>query len=292
MENIVDELECLMRRADLDAIANRIKPLSRAALQELQKQSISQDALLLASRLGHSECVRLLAQGADPSHQASKALCEAAHNGHAECVRLLIPACHSKTDRYEALRLAAAYGHAECVKLLIPVSEPKARDSEALVSAARNNRAECIKLLIPVSDPKSDNSRALAAAAMFGSAECVKLLLPVSDPKHNSRALQGAIDHTNTECVKLLIPVSGPLLKRKKIRTLTLSLGHVDILSLLLAFEPLLLTGLDLPRCRDASTAKGHVEMAALLSSIIEQQDLVDTLPQPTPGGGPATRRL
>ena len=249
------------------------------------------NALRVAAEAGHAECVKVLLPFSAPKDNNS-ALGLAAGNGHAECVRLLIPVSDPKAYGSHPLHAAAFDGHAECVKLLIPVSEPKARDSEALVSAARNNRAECIKLLIPVSDPKSDNSRALAAAAMFGSAECVKLLLPVSDPKHNSRALQGAIDHTNTECVKLLIPVSGPLLKRKKIRTLTLSLGHADILSLLLAFEPLLLTGLDLPRCRDASTAKGHVEMAALLSSIIEQQDLVGTLPQPTPGGGPTTRRL
>ena len=221
--------------------------------------------LLKCARTGDAEGVEsLLAQGADPCQNNSEPLVSAANNGHAECV-----------------------------KLLIPVSDPKAKSSLALRWASYNGHPECVKLLIPVSDPMAESSYALRWAAENGHADCVKLLIPVSDPKHNHRALQMAIDYANPDCAKLLIPASGPFLKRKKIRASVLSSGDADILSLMLAAEPLFLTGLDRPRCRDAVMARGHVEMAALLSSVIEQESLAAHIPGPeATNASAAPRRL
>ena len=97
---------------------------------------------------------------------------------------------------------------------------------------------------------------------------------PLSSPSRSHRLCECRLRQTPCPCIRAS-------LKNKKALASILSRGRADILSLLLACEPLLLTGPDLPRCRDASTAKGHVEMAALLPSIIEKQDLVATLSPP-----------
>ena len=96
---------------------------------------------------------------------------------------LIAEGADPKADSSRALRWAAENGHTECVKLLIPVSDPKAGNSYALRKAAENGHTECVRLLIPVSDPKADNSYALRWAARNGHTECVKLLIPVSDPE-------------------------------------------------------------------------------------------------------------
>ena len=259
----------------------------------------------------------LLSLGSCSLAQASKALCEAAENGHAECVKILIPFSDPKARDSEALVSAARKGHAECILLLIPVSDPRDEDSQALCGAAENGHAECVKILIPLSDPKDKNSRALRWAACNGHAECVKLLIPVSDltsslsmaarfdqaecvslliPESDvherAKALQEAIEHLNHDCAKLLIRADGALLDNKKALASVLSGSNADMLQLMLECEPLLLTGLNLSRHRDAAIAKGHVEMAALFSSIIEKEMLVNELPSPAPSSALASRRL
>lgn len=196
------------------------------------------------------EISRLLAIGADPRHNASR-----------------------------ALSLAAEHGQAQCVKLLIPLSEPQSNNSEALRKAASNGHAECTLLLAPVSDPKAEDSAALRFAAYHGQSEVVRQLIPVSDPKaSHSCAIRWAAMNCHVECVKLLIPVST--LKTSRVVSAVLLLGgNAQILSLMLASEPLLLDGHDLSRCLADSISNGHPELADLLSSMVEQKAIAEHLP-------------
>ena len=102
-----------------------------------------------------AEMERLIAEGADPKADDSEALRLAARNGHLECVKLLIPHSDPATNDSAALRWAANYGHLECVKLLIPYSDPKADGSAALRRAAEEGHLECVRELIPYSDPEA-----------------------------------------------------------------------------------------------------------------------------------------
>ena len=137
----------------------------------------------------------------------NEALRIASKNGHTECVKILIDVSTPKTSSSYALRLASENGHTECVKLLISVSEPRSNNSEALRWASLNGHAECVKLLISVSEPDDDNSHALVCAAQNGHVECVRLLISVSNPKtKNNYALQRAAENDNKNCVELLLP--------------------------------------------------------------------------------------
>lgn len=142
-------------------------------------------------------------------------------------------------------------------------------------------------------DPRHKKSLALFVAAEKGHHECVKLLAPVSDPSAcDSEALRYATTNGHAECARLLIPFSDPLLHNKKALSAVFQGGSAEILSIFLACEPLFLTGLDLPGCRDAAIAKGHADLALLLSSIIEQEALAADLPPSASRDDPASRRL
>lgn len=228
-----------------------------------------------------------------PAKEYSLGLMRAAEAGDAdqvsECLaRGADPLCGNS----RAIRMAALEGHVECVKLLIPASNPKANNSYVLCWAASNGHIECLRLLAPRSGSKVDNSRALRCAAAGGHAECVKILIPISNPKDNRLALKDAIDSQSVECVRLLIPESGPLLNDRKVLASALARGNAKILSLMLAREPLLLTGLDLRRHRDAAIANWRPELAMILSAIIEQQALVADVHSPAPCPAPSARRL
>ena len=227
-----------------------------------------------------------------PDRDLNKKLIAAATGGdHKAIKRLLGQGANSMAGDSAALFLAADNGHAECVKLLIPLSDPKANESRALSWAAHNGHAECVKLLIPVSDINAC-SKSLGLAARFGHTECLRLLLPVSHPDDRPQALQDAIDYRNNECAKLLIPAQGSLLKSKNTLASVFFHGRADLLSLMLACEPLILTGFNTPRQREIAIANGHANLARLLSSVIEQEALSADLPPSSARDAPAPRRL
>lgn len=211
-------------------------------------------------------------------------LCDCAKSGdHLGVAGLLFLGADARAHSSKALCEAAGNGHHECVKLLIPASNPNDNDSVALRWAACNGYAECVKLLIPVACLNS-NSKALGIAVRFGRAECVKLLIPVSDPNDIHQNFQDAIDYRNIECATLLVPAKGPLLNRKKSLAFAILHGSADLVSLMLACDPLIFAGRNTPLLRDAALANGHADLALLLSSIIEQETLLADLP-------PAARR-
>ena len=248
-----------------------IKRIKRIAMAS---RDIDQE-LVDASEEGNKDKVfELLARGADARCQESAALRHAATNGHEECVRLLLPASDPKAAESEALRRAARNGHAECVRLLLPVSAPKAEESEALRWAVENGHEECVRLLLPASDPKAAESEALRRAAWNGHEECVRLLLPMSDAKANgSEALRGAAGNGHAECVKLLAAL-GSRHELKKALEEAMDEGESKIAALLIEQEPGCVDGVDLSKCLAAAHKKGHADLAAFLSSIIEQREL------------------
>lgn len=210
-----------------------------------------------APRLG-----ALLASGAAPMPDDSRALSAAARHGHLSCLELLIPFRDPASWDFEALTLSAAAGHAECVKLLIPVCDPMANDSRALCFAAENGRAECVRLLIPASNPKAHGSNALCRAARNGHAECAKLLIPASGPLHGSTSLHAA-----------------------------LSAGQAEIVSAMFFHEPAILHAAWLPKLLSEATLAGHCDLSAMLAALIDQRAISDSLPQ-APCSVPSPTRL
>lgn len=250
------------------------------AIDNLKQSSLDSKLINAATRGALAGLSKLLAQGANPFSDGSKALCRAAEAGHVECVRVLIPASDPKSADSAALRLASRRGHVECVMLLIPASNPKSAESDALRWASYNGHAECVELLIPVSDPLANDSQALIFAINNGHAECVRLLTPVSKPKaKNSWALRLAGRNGDAECFRLLLPASAPLLYMRELLDDIIDAGDARILAIMLAHEPRLLKKLNRPNVLSAATANGHLEMAALISSVVEQKALASSSP-------------
>lgn len=217
--------------------------------------------LVRASQRGELEnLAELLAQGADPKHERSRALRMAASAGHAECVVALLPL--SDPSDGAALCWAASAGHLECVKVLLPVSNPSAHGSQALLVAAQNGHAECVKLLIPVSVPKKDQSHPLRTASRNGHVECVRHLLPVSD---------SLFEHPEL--------AHGALIG-----------GQAQAMALMFEYEPRLSQRIDLSEALLSSTAAGHGDMAGLLASIIEKKELSTMAAAKHGAGSPSLR--
>lgn len=219
--------------------------MTPTALAQLAKQRNLYIDLVRASHRGELATIdALLAQGADPKEEDSRPLRQAAGAGHAECVRKLLP--HSDIPESNALVWASAAGHIECVRILIPEGKPSGKGCQALVAAAKNGHAECVKLLIPASFPAQDSSHALRMAARNGHVECARLLLPVSQPLFEHPEL-----------------IHGALID-----------GQAQAAALMFEYEPRLWQRLDLVEALRTCSAAGHGEMAALLTSIIEKNEL------------------
>lgn len=278
-------------------------------------------ALSLAASQGHADCVKLLIPVSDPNVDGSRPLRWAAHGGHAECVKLLIPVCNPSGNEFDTpLCMAADQGHVECVKLLMTCSDPKLNDSIALCAAAHRGQVECVKLLIPSSDPTAKESQPLSLSAAAGNVECVELLIPVSDPKaKHSWALQRAALNGHVECVKRLIPfsdstaiisalrlaarsgrtesfrlllaVASPSFLNDNLFPIVLAEGHSEIVALMLAREPSLFEEFDLPAHLSTVQARGHVDLAAMILSLIEKNELSSAAEQElTAQASPSTR--
>ena len=139
-------------------------------------------------------CSLLLANGANPQSESSRALFLAAMNGHVACVRQLIPISNPTAENSIALRWAAMNGHAECVSLLIPVSDPTAEKSQALMNATLNNHLECVKLLFPVSWPAIEKGLIFSQALDNGYAEVVAFFLAREPARLDGLDLPESVD--------------------------------------------------------------------------------------------------
>lgn len=241
----------------------------------MPQNNIDEELVDAASAGDWEKVLKLLACGANPRSGVSAALWCGVNPGSGVSA---------------ALWCAAIAGSVECVRALLPVSDPKANESYALVLAAQNGHAECVKLLLPVSDAKSKNSCALRLAALEGSSECVRLLLASSDPTENdSEALRWAAELGRVECIRLLLPACKPLFELVGILKQVVGSGSATAAALLISEEPRLLDGVDLCQCVVEAIEKGHLDMASLLSSIMDKQELLSIAPNIPKGGlGPA----
>ena len=152
--------------------------------------------------------------------------------------------------------------------------------SIALRLAAQKGSAECVRLLLPGSDPKADESYALRIAAKYGHVECLRLLLPVSDAKAEKwAALRWAAQSGHAECVRMLLAVSGPLGEIDGLLEEVFEAGQAKMAALLIEQEPMLLDGVDVSKCLVGAQEKSHGDLAAYLSSIIDQSELSGIAP-------------
>ena len=243
-------------------------------------------ALYLAAQIGSAECVGLLMPLFDFSKQASS-ICDplwvAARGGHAECVELLLPTVATNGDgASRALCSAAWAGSAECVKLLIPALLFKQKgSSDALLAAAAQGHVDCSKLLIPAAKGRGCLA-ALSAAAENGHSEVLSLLLAEPAMSSNSvaaslaksRALVKAARNGHAGAAKLLFPFCLSLLVDRKPLTEALAEGRASVLQAMFEREPLLASAIDLPSALHEARGSQHEELADLLFSVIEREDI------------------
>ena len=164
------------------------------------------NALHVACKMGHAECVRLLLSRIHPNIKSSgdglNALMVAAKHGRLDCVSVLLECkdayfiqgsnidregAASSLEGWTALMFAANGGHTDCVKRLLEVDDPLKADPlgrDALMLAAMASSTGCVKVLIPFSNAKAKSrceDTALALSVREGDHESVKALLPFSD---------------------------------------------------------------------------------------------------------------
>jgi hypothetical protein len=136
--------------------------------------------LLLAVKKNDLEAAKaLLAQGADPTAQKSKAFALSLKASQ-EMAGLLAPFAHPSAVVHYALRFCAEKGWAGLVSQLIPSIDPKTFTSDALDAAATEGFLDCVNLLIPVSRTQAHDAMALRLAARWEHLDCVRALLPAS----------------------------------------------------------------------------------------------------------------
>ncbi|MEQ7866607.1 ankyrin repeat domain-containing protein [Xanthomonas prunicola] len=181
-ESLIDQLVPLLSKSfsvyPLDVAA---KAGSARAVEQLMAFCDAEDdeALVLAARRGHTECVKRLLKECSPLQHDSLALYEAARHGHADVVFQLVLFSDAKAQDSRALIAACREGHLEVVKHLLPYSSKIQCAQHGLAAAAENNHVEVVEFLIEAGlpDPEDTFSLGLNAAASKGHATLVGRLL-------------------------------------------------------------------------------------------------------------------
>ncbi|EKQ58413.1 hypothetical protein WS7_21205 [Xanthomonas citri pv. malvacearum str. GSPB2388] len=181
-EGLVDQLVPLLSKSfavyPLDVAA---KAGSARAVEQLMVFCDAEDdeALVLAAKHGHTECVKHLLKKYSPLQGDSQALYEAARHGHADVVFQLVIFSDAKAQDSRALIAACREGHLEAVKHLLPFSSKIQCALHGFAAAAENNHAEVVEFLIEAGlpDPEETFSLGLNAAASKGHATLVRTLL-------------------------------------------------------------------------------------------------------------------
>ncbi|WP_460198864.1 ankyrin repeat domain-containing protein [Xanthomonas campestris pv. passiflorae] len=181
-ESLIDQLVPLLSKSfsvyPLDVAA---KAGSARAVEQLMAFCDAEDdeALVLAARRGHTECVKRLLKECSPLQHDSLALYEAARHGHADVVFQLVLFSDGKAQDSRALIAACREGHLEVVKHLLPYSSKIQCAQHGLAAAAENNHVEVVEFLIEAGlpDPEDTFSLGLNAAASKGHATLVGRLL-------------------------------------------------------------------------------------------------------------------
>ncbi|MGQ5242591.1 ankyrin repeat domain-containing protein [Xanthomonas arboricola] len=181
-ESLVDQMVSLLSKSfavyPLDVAA---KAGSVRAVEQLMAFCDAEDdeALVLAAKHGHTECVKRLLKECNPLQHDSLALYEAALHGHADVVFQLVIFSDAKAQDSRALVAACREGHLEVVKHLLPFSSKIQCALHGFAAAAENNHAEVVEFLIEAGlpDPEDTFSLGLNAAAAKGHEQLVRTLL-------------------------------------------------------------------------------------------------------------------
>ena len=225
-------------------------------------------ALILASKNGHTDIVKLLFQkGADLENQnkdGSTALMLASDNGHTEIVKILVEphiwngASLNVQDKNgnTALILASKNGHTDIVELLLEKGAPPGcphldmqqnkNGETALMLASDNGQTETVRLLVEKGanlDIKGkDGATALKTASKKGYTEIVRLLVEKGanldiQNKYGNTALMLASNNGHTEIVKILVEKGASLDIQNEQGETALTLasykGHAEIVKIL-----------------------------------------------------------
>ncbi|MEQ8098164.1 ankyrin repeat domain-containing protein [Xanthomonas hortorum] len=182
IESLVDQLVPLLSKSfavyPLDVA---VKAGSVRAVEQLMAFCDTEDdeALVLAARHGHTECVKRLLKECNPLQSDSQALYEAALHGHAGVVFQLVIFSDAKAQDSRALIAACREGHLDVVKHLLPFSSKIQCALHGFAAAAENNHAEVVEFLIEAGlpDPEDTYALGLNVAAAKGHATLVGSLL-------------------------------------------------------------------------------------------------------------------
>ncbi|NIK53797.1 ankyrin repeat domain-containing protein [Xanthomonas arboricola] len=243
-ESLVDQLVPLLSKSfavyPLDVAA---KASSVWAVEQLMAFCDAEDdeALVLAARHGHTECVKRLLKECSPLQHDSLALYEAARHGHADVVFQLVVFSDAKAQDSRALVAACREGHLEAVKHLLPFSSKIQCALHGFAAAAENNHAEVVELLIEAGlpDPEDTYSLGLNAAASKGHATLVRTLLwAIVRTGHAPRdfgqeAMITAATNGNASIVKSILELANKACYPEGGLLTALQYGHEEVADLL-----------------------------------------------------------
>ncbi|NIK38881.1 ankyrin repeat protein [Xanthomonas arboricola] len=215
-ESLIDQLVPLLSKSfsvyPLDVAA---KAGSARAVEQLMASCDAEDdeALVLAARRGHTECVKRLLKECSPLQHDSLALYEAARHGHADVVFQLVLFSDAKAQDSRALIAACREGHLEVVKHLLPYSSKIQCAQHGLAAAAENNHVDVVEFLIEAGlpDPEDTYALGLNVAAAKGHERLVRTLLGAIVTTHRvprdfgEEALQSAARTGHVGIVKSIL---------------------------------------------------------------------------------------
>ncbi|APO94860.1 ankyrin repeat domain-containing protein [Xanthomonas vesicatoria] len=181
-ESLVDQLVPLLSKSfevyplDVAARAGSVR-----AVEQLMAFCDAEDdeALVLAARHGHTECVKRLLKECNPLQGDSQALYEAARQGHADVVFQLVLFSDAKVLGSRALIASCKEGHLEVIKHLLPFSSKIQCAQHGFAAAAENNHVDVVEFLIEAGlpDPEDTYTLGLNVAAAKGHEQLARTLL-------------------------------------------------------------------------------------------------------------------
>ncbi|WOB48869.1 ankyrin repeat domain-containing protein [Xanthomonas hydrangeae] len=243
-ESLVDQLVPLLSKSfavyPLDVA---VKAGSVRAVEQLMAFCDAEDdeALVLAARHGHTECVKRLLKECSPLQHDSLALYEAARHGHADVVFQLVLFSDAKAQGSRALIAACKKGHLEVIKHLLPFSSKIQCALHGLAAAAENNHAGVVDFLIEAGlpDPEDTYALGLNVAAAKGHATLVRTLLWAIVTTHRAprdfgeEALQSAARTGHVGIVKSILEFAHKTAYPELALHVALENGHDEVAEIL-----------------------------------------------------------
>ncbi|MBB3805273.1 ankyrin repeat protein [Xanthomonas arboricola] len=243
-EALIDQLVLLLSKSfavyPLDVAA---KVGSVRTVEQLMAFCDTEDdeALVLAARHGHTECVKRLLKECSPLQHDSLALYEAARHGHADVVFQLVLFSDAKAQASRALIAACREGHLQVVKHLLPFSSKIQCAQHGFAVAAENNHVDVVEFLVEAGlpDPEDTFSLGLNAAATKGHEQLVRTLLGAIVATHRAprdfgeEALQSAARTGHVSIVKSILEFAHKTAYPELALHVALESGHDEVAEIL-----------------------------------------------------------